>query len=146
MDYKSILAKLSELKQIMENNADGTVAYHKAGQEYDAILFENMTFREYTFIVQHMTHEVTTEDDVKLIIAAANNKRLSDVVELTPSAQLAYTVKWHRQEQKLTQVEIAKITGMSQSQIAKVETANMDIGFSGAAKVLKAVGAKISLA
>ena len=44
MDYKKILAKLNKLKQVMENNADSTVAYHGASQEYDAILFENISF------------------------------------------------------------------------------------------------------
>lgn len=146
MDYKETLAKLNELKQVMSNNADSTVAYHKAGQEYDAILFENMSFREYTFIVKNMTHEITTEDDAKLVVASAENKNLSEVVELTDSGQLGYAVRWNRQEKNMTQIDLAKVTGFSQSQIAKVENAKMDIPYSGASKLLKAVGKSIRLA
>ena len=146
MDYKKILAKLNELKQVMENNADSTVAYHKAGQEYDTILFENMSFREYTFLVKNMTHEITTEDDAKLVVASAENKNLSEVVELTDTAQLAYVIKWYRQEKNMTQIDLARVTRMSQSQIAKVESAKTDIPYSGASKLLKAVGKPIKLA
>ncbi|ORI78170.1 helix-turn-helix domain-containing protein [Leuconostoc mesenteroides] len=146
MDYKKTLAKLNELKQVMENNADSTVAYHKAGQEYDTILFENMSFREYTFLVKNMTHEITTEDDAKLVVASAENQNLSEVVELTDTAQLAYVIKWYRQKNNMTQIDVAIKTGLSQSQIAKVENAKMDIPYSGASKLLKAVGKSIRLA
>lgn len=146
MDYKKTLSKLNELKQVMVNNTDNTVAYHKAGQEYDNILFKNMSFREYTFLVQNMTHKPTTEDDAKLVVASSDNKNLSEVVELTDQAQLAYAIKWYRQARKMTQGEVARITGISQSQIAKVESAKTDIPYSGASKILKAVGKPIRFA
>lgn len=146
MDYKKTLSKLNELKQVMFNNTDNTVAYHKAGQEYDNILFKNMSFREYTFLVQNMTHKPTTEDDAKLVVASSDNKNLSEVVELTDQAQLAYAIKWYRQARKMTQGEVARITGISQSQIAKVESAKTDIPYSGASKILKAVGKPIRFA
>lgn len=80
MTYDETLNKLQNLKHIMNNNLDSSVAYHQAGQKYDAILFANMSFREYSDLIKKSNHEFTVEDDAKLVIASEQNKDLRNVV------------------------------------------------------------------
>lgn len=75
MEYINVLNKLTELREIMTNNAMDTSAYLNAGAEYDKLLFENMSFREYTCIVQNSVHQLTIEDEAKMIVAAAKNEK-----------------------------------------------------------------------
>lgn len=72
MNFAKVLAQLNVLKRIMATNADDTVAYHQAGQTYDAMLFEKITFREYVALVKQLGRGLTTREDANLIVYFKN--------------------------------------------------------------------------
>lgn len=72
MEYDDVLNQLKKLRYVMLTNSDSSSAYHTAGQMYDALLFENISFREYTKIVKSYNRKITIEDDAKLIVDASN--------------------------------------------------------------------------
>lgn len=73
MEYDDVLNQLKKLRHIMVTNSDSSLAYHTAGQMYDALLFENISFRDYTKIVKSYNGKMTVENDAKLIVDAAKS-------------------------------------------------------------------------
>lgn len=99
-----------------------------------------MTLREYEFITQNVTHELNLADEARLITAAAQGKMLSQVVDLNEDAQIAYQLRWLRKKKQLTQTEVAAQVGMTQSQIAKIERAQVEVSLPRLRRLLQAVG------
>lgn len=65
---------------------------------------------------------------------------LSQVVDLNEDAQIAYQLRWLRKKKQLTQTEVAAQVGMTQSQIAKIERAQVEVSLPRLRRLLQAVG------
>ncbi|MDT3392382.1 MAG: helix-turn-helix domain-containing protein, partial [Bacillota bacterium] len=79
-------------------------------------------------------------DEARLITAAAQGKMLSQVVDLNEDAQIAYQLRWLRKKKQLTQTEVAAQVGMTQSQLAKIERAQVEVSLPRLRRLLQAVG------
>lgn len=147
MDYKTVLEQLKNYRRIMDESAIDTNEFHEAGQAYDKLLYGNgLTMRGYLFVAKNVTRDLTVEDDANIIVAQAQGRPLSDVVPFTTEAEFAYLLKWHRQQAKLTQTEVAKAVGMTQAQIARIENAENETTVSRFKKLMDVVGGKMTVA
>lgn len=146
MDYETVLAQLKAYKAIMNNPDADRVEFMQAGASYNDLLTKGITAKGYTFLAGNATRELTDEDNARIIVGYANGADLSKIVPLTPQAELAYQIKRHRQENNMTQADVAKAVGMTQGQIANIENAQADTPFSRAKRLLDVVGGKMTLA
>lgn len=140
MNDEKVQALLVQLTTVIENVPADSAEYFQAGRQYQKLLFAHMTLREYEFITQNVTHELNLADEARLITAAAQGKMLSQVVDLNEDAQIAYQLRWLRKKKQLTQTEVAAQVGMTQSQIAKIERAQVEVSLPRLRRLLQAVG------
>lgn len=66
-------------------------------------------------------------------------------VDVDPSVAVAVQLRWARQAAKLTQAELAKASGVSQQQIAKLERPDENPTIGTIKKVASALGAHVEL-
>lgn len=147
MDYKTVLAQLQNYRDIMDTYAIDTNEYSEAGLAYSGMLYGNgLGMRGYAFLVANTTRELTIEDEARVIVAQAQGHPLNEVVPLTTEAEFAYLLKWHRQQAKLTQTDVAKAVGMTQAQIARIENVENETTASRYKQLMDVVGGKFIVA
>ncbi|QBO35663.1 XRE family transcriptional regulator [Periweissella cryptocerci] len=140
MDYKLVEKKLAELNYIISISEPDSDAFQDASQKMDEILFENINIREFSFIGKHIDGEITLEMEAKMIVAAAEGKPLTAVVPLSANDEAAYKIRRARIAQNISQVELAQKAGMTQSQIAKVENAQMNLTLDVVQRIMSVLG------
>lgn len=72
-------------------------------------------------------------------------RRIGQAVVIDPRIWIAVQIRWARVDEKLTQAQLARRTGVSQQQIAKVERAGANLTFSTVSKVAKALNRSLEV-
>ena len=139
MEVEVVRQKLLDLDRILDENTPDSEVYMEADEARDALLFHDMTLREFYFIGQHMQRPITVDDEAKLIVAAHDN-RLADEADIPASAKAALLIKRARHEKGMSQTELAGQVGLTQSQVAKIENVNIGIDVDVLQKILTVLG------
>lgn len=145
MDYKMIKKRLTALAKTIERNAPDSEAYQNAAQESSDLLFENISIKEFAFVGEHYDGELTLELQAKMIAAAMDGKPLTDVILLDANATAAYNIRRSRQNQNISQIELAKKAGLTQSQVAKIENAQMNITVNILQNIIDVLGEEFTI-
>jgi DNA-binding XRE family transcriptional regulator len=139
MEVEVIRQKLLDLDRVLDENKVDSEAYMDAVDARNALLFHDMTLREFYFIGKHMQRPITIDDEAKLIVAAHGN-RLADEADIPASAKAALLIKRARHEKGMSQTELAGQVGLTQSQVAKIENVNIGIDVDLLQKILTVLG------
>lgn len=144
--YEETVCQIKEMETILRTNSRDTTAFMQASRAYNALLFHDMTLREFHFIAKNLGRDITAEDEAKLVVAAALHEDLSEVLPIDVDAQLAFKFKNLRQQQKMTQQQVANITGnYTQSQIAKAEAVDLPLTLTRWSELFRAIGKQVTV-
>lgn len=144
--YDEVLKRLRSVVHVIDTKPRDTADFMHASDEFDELLFRDMTIREFHFITRNLGHKITDEEVTKLIVAASEHKDLSEVLPINVDAKLAFKFKNLRQRQKMTQEQVAEITGnYTQSQIAKAEAVDLPLTLTRWSELFRAIGQKVTI-
>ena len=146
LKYDNILKQLKAIIHVIDTKPRDTPEFMHASDAYDDLMFRDMTLREFYFIAKNLDHEITDEEVAKLIVAASERKDLSEVLPINVDAKLAFKFKNLRQRQKMTQEQVAEITGnYTQSQIAKAEAVDLPLTATRWSELFRAIGQTVTI-
>lgn len=140
MDVAQIKRQLSELDKIQQYNDPDSRAFITAAHEINEILYRDINIKDFTFIGQHLNRHMTIDDEAKLVIAAHENRPLTEAVGLSAGAAAAYTIRRGRRHKGLTQAELAEAVGITQSQMAKIENVSIGINIDVLQRIMSVLG------
>ncbi len=144
MNVEAAKEKIIQLHQRFEQSFPSSPEYNQTSKELDALYYENLNIREVVLITKNLGHKDTIDDDAKMIVAAANGENVAQVMGLSVEAQAAYKILHARLKKGWTQTELGEKVGLSQSQVAKIETLQQipDVGIFS--KLLTALNTNMS--
>ena len=92
-----------------------------------------------------MNREMNIVDEAKMIIAVQNHRPLTDVIKIPLEAKIVYLIKYYHKQQKLSQIQLVELSGMSQSQIAKIENMKQGLNVTDVDIIFRVLGIKIEI-
>ncbi len=122
MTKDELIQELNKLEQIIDHSQPGSQEYLAASDRMQKLVFGNVDIKEAYFIAEALGRPMTNAETAKMIIAARNKEPLNEAIKLPINADAAYKIRYERQKQGVTQRELAKQIGLTQSQLAKIET------------------------
>lgn len=139
MDITAVQKRLDELDQIMATHTIDSPAFSDAAHEQSALMFRDIPIRETQIIARNMSTNFSNELMAKMIVAAHDGKPLSDVLDMPIGVKVGYLVRWGRRQKDLSQAQLAEQLDMTQSQIAKIESAANGVTAEVMGKLAKAL-------
>jgi DNA-binding XRE family transcriptional regulator len=139
MTPQAVHQQLVQLNEIMDNNPLQSSVYRDAFDQYDQLLFGHVTMRDISLIKDYLPQPIP-DDTIALMIATVMNGRpITDVLSVPAPIQCALLVRWGRKQKALTQAQLAEQLDMTQSQIAKIESAANGVTAEVMGKLAKAL-------
>lgn len=123
MTPQAIHQQLVQLNQIMDTHPLESQAYREAFEQYDQLLFGYVTMRDVSLIKDYLPQPIPADTIALMIATVMNHRPITDVINVPALIQCALLVRWGRKQKGLTQVALAEQMEMTQSQIAKIESA-----------------------
>lgn len=139
MDQQTVLTKLQQYHQLLNQTPRGSSEFTKISQASDAFMYRHLKLRDMLFIAKALDFELDPEHTAELIALSYNHADITEVLPLSPEAKLALALRQARQKQHLTQAEVAQKAGLAPSDVAKAEQANSDLSVSTWNRLFKAV-------
>lgn len=103
-------------------------------------MFGNISIKEAHFLAQALGRPLTSEETAAVILAAESHEPLNHAIKLPVEADAAYTIRDERNRMGMTQVELARRIGLTQSQLAKIETGHAAISLVTLQRAMKVLG------
>ncbi|MDR3240856.1 MAG: helix-turn-helix domain-containing protein [Lactobacillaceae bacterium] len=140
MEYEQIKERLLQIEKIINENSPDTQIVWDASKEFDEIVFANITIREFAFIIEHVEPELNNDKVAQMVVAAAEGRPLTDVIQLSAGAEAAYKISHLRKAQKISQVELAKEIGVTQGTVAKIENVQIPLTVDVLQRIMTVLG------
>lgn len=138
---QQLLEQLDQYTHIIKTAPRDSTEFFNATKAYNQLLHPTIDIRDLVFLGKNLDHPMTNAELAKLIVAARNDKDLSDVLAINEDARVAYKFKHLRQAKHMTQQEVAtKSKNYTQSQIAKAELGQLSLSPSRWQALFKTLG------
>ncbi|WP_125709829.1 helix-turn-helix domain-containing protein [Lacticaseibacillus porcinae] len=139
MDQQQVSAELMRLGEILQDNDIQSPAYREASEAYDKLFLGHVTLRDLRLIKDYLPQPIPDDIIALLISTVMNGHPITDVVHVPAPIQCALLVRWGRKQKGFTQAELAEQLDMTQSQIAKIESAANGVTAEVMGKLAKAL-------
>ncbi|QGG61298.1 helix-turn-helix domain-containing protein [Loigolactobacillus bifermentans] len=139
MKVQTALTKIKAYDAKLAQTLRGSEAFNQIDDAYDAFVYRYLRPRDAVLISQQLGRPLTTLELARLVTAAYNQTDLTATLPLTPEVKLGLALKFARRQRQLTQQDVAIQTGITQSQVAKAETAQTTLSLSNWQALFKAV-------
>lgn len=92
------------------------------------------------FFGKALERPLTNEEIADLIEAEEKGTPLNEAITLPANADAAYTIRLQRQHMNMTQKELAGKIGMRQSQLAKIESGQLNVSLNALQRAMAVFG------
>lgn len=137
--YENVYSQLVAFENVYTTSRPDAPDWFDAIKQESELIYQHIPFREWAMLWHYAEEEATLEKQAELIVAAAQGRNLTEVLKLSPLAEAAYNIKYYREKEQLTQLELANKVGITQSYVAKIEKGDADITISLFAKIREAL-------